>query len=143
MPKDKKYRIVFYEYSNGNYIFTNYQQTGTNGKFIVEFPELTEQRALVWFVVTKQATRNSLITDQISTIELVDLEVFPNPTSDIVNIPVDFGEMHLFDAIGNEITLEINRKNEGYFQVNLEKLTKGCYYLKASGKNDIIKIIKI
>jgi Secretion system C-terminal sorting domain len=143
LPNDTEYRIDFYGYPNGNYIFTDYQQTGTNGKFIVEFPDLSKQRALVWFVVTKQATRNLLITDQISTIESVDLEVFPNPTSDIVNIPVDFGEMHLFDAVGNEITLEINRKNEGYFQVNLEKLTKGCYYLKATGKNDIIKIIKI
>lgn len=143
LPNDADYRIDFYEYPTGNYLFTNYQNTGNNGKFILEFPMLYKDRAVVWFMCYREANRNAIVVnEQVEENPTVDY-VFPNPTTDVVNIPADYGDLFLYDALGNTIEISIIGRKEGYVQLDVHLLPKGCYYLKASYKEEIIKFIKL
>ncbi|TAL80437.1 MAG: T9SS type A sorting domain-containing protein [Bacteroidetes bacterium] len=81
---------------------------------------------------------------------LVDVKVFPNPASDVVNIqfeaPVD-GEIivYVLDSQGKLVKRDIIESTLIEKQINLQDLPVGIYYLKLTkGKlSNVYKVVKL
>lgn len=82
----------------------------------------------------------------INAIKNIDYKIYPNPTSDILNIESDTQQewiVSLFDLNGN---IYISKKiNSQITQLNMENLAEGVYLISMKNKNinHIDKIIKI
>lgn len=68
------------------------------------------------------------------------IKIFPNPTSDIIQISSDLQieKMELFDLAGQNISIK-SKNNE----INLHNLEEGFYFLKLSGTDNKIYTFKI
>ena len=76
-----------------------------------------------------------------------NIEIFPNPTSDILNIKLEkiaSSKLAIFDALGNRV-LEKNNLAEKEFQLSTANFSEGIYFLKIEieGKIMIKKFIKM
>lgn len=79
--------------------------------------------------------------------ESAEIKLYPTPTKDILNINLgnttyDFLEIYTFNSKLVEKTKINSREN---IELNLENLEKGIYFIKFSGKDNIIlkKIVKL
>ena len=74
--------------------------------------------------------------------QALDLKVFPNPTSDVINIAHTYAEVHfnLYSVEGKVIQSGVLESS----RINIENLPKGLYLLQlsAEGKTETKKIIK-
>lgn len=93
-------------------------------------------------------------TDELPSEEMLKLNVYPNPLSDIVNIEFNSLDtdyrISLFNATGQEIILtenvkEQNINNTKKVEFNLNNLQSGAYFIKLEADNNIVikKIIKL
>ncbi|WP_299116613.1 trypsin-like peptidase domain-containing protein [uncultured Winogradskyella sp.] len=79
---------------------------------------------------------------------LVNFNVFPNPTKDILNIEsrVDFDKIELYSITGKKIrTISLN-ENKRSTQINMKDLNMGLYFIKLFQSNNsqssVLKIMK-
>ena len=82
----------------------------------------------------------------------LNYNVFPNPSSDIINIELIEGrdvitEYHIYDVNGRLLesgTLDFNQGSQRR-QINIQSLLSGSYYIKltTNGETEVEKIIKI
>lgn len=101
------------------------------------------------------ATQKNYITDYFSDCELVagigeidisEIEVYPNPANNIVNLKVDATILSayytIFDISGQ--ALLFGRINSENHKVNITNLSKGVYFLVVEGKDlkSVVKVIK-
>jgi hypothetical protein len=100
------------------------------------------------------ATQKSFISDYFSDCEpvlgiendnLSNIEIYPNPASNILNIKVDavlIGKNYsLYDNLGKNILG--GKLHSEISHINMADLTKGVYFLYIDGKlNQVIKVIK-
>lgn len=100
------------------------------------------------------ATQKSFISDYFSDCEpvlgiendnLSNIEIYPNPASNILNIKVDavlIGKNYsLYDNLGTNILG--GKLHSEISHINMADLTKGVYFLYIDGKlNQVIKVIK-
>ena len=104
-------------------IFNN---TFSGQNFIVNVPFIYDSIIFdpgLWLIA-----KNTIVTTIIDYGPPEKLNVYPNPTKDIINIsglPENFAEVSLTDIIGNEV---IHKKYVN--QLNLSNLAKGVYLLK-------------
>ncbi|HCT30985.1 MAG TPA: hypothetical protein DIW31_09690 [Bacteroidales bacterium] len=80
---------------------------------------------------------------------LSDYKVYPNPTTSIINLPLDLnGKIHLYDILGKEVkivsTTELKGANS--CQLDVSDLTNGVYFIgyipEVSKKKITWKVIK-
>lgn len=76
-----------------------------------------------------------------------NIKIFPNPTSDILNIKLEKiapSQLVIFDALGKQV-LEKNNLVEKDFQLSTANFSEGIYFLKIEieGKTTIKKFIKM
>lgn len=92
------------------------------------------------FYSTDYIEANCSETQSIDEFKESKIKIFPNPTSDIIQISSDFQieKMELFDLAGQNISIK-SKNNE----INLHKLEEGCYFLKLSGTDNKIYTFKI
>lgn len=142
MPDGADYGVDFYSYPDGLYLSSYTAHVGTNGKFIVEFPELNQNRALLWFVAHKLANK-SLLTDSSIVERTIEPLIYPNPTSEFLYVPVSFGEITIQDANGKEQQINSLRIEEDYLVLDVSKYAQGVYLLVLNQLPNPIKFIKI
>jgi len=92
-----------------------------------------------------QALQATNINDGLSKIEI---ELFPNPSSDFLNISYNLTSnseltMEIFNMIGQSSMdiINIYNANKGAYQLDVSKLPIGTYFLKCNS-NNITKVIK-
>lgn len=68
------------------------------------------------------------------------LQVYPNPTKDMLNFNKPIDEIKVYDLSGKSV---LNKKSSEF--INLEKLVDGLYFVKISieGNSKFVKILKI
>ena len=65
--------------------------------------------------------------------------VFPNPTSNTVNLSTAVSQYSVFDLLGNEVI----SVGEGYYtQVDLGTLPTGVYFIRLGYSDNIVKVVK-
>lgn len=65
-------------------------------------------------------------------------QVYPNPCSDFLYVNVDsdvYGQMRLYNFVGNEVLISINKISENKYQLNLKEIAKGVYFLNIGSEN--------
>ena len=126
--------------------FENIVLTGT---FTVTFNADTLSDG-IYFVNLKQNGENhnlKLVKNQSSSISEITnnngLEIYPNPTTDFLNISSDFKveRLEVYDINGR---MKLKVENKQFEKVNLQNLKEGTYllYLKTNEKIFVKKVIK-
>ncbi|GHT40452.1 hypothetical protein FACS189437_06060 [Bacteroidia bacterium] len=80
-----------------------------------------------------------ILTTSIKPIELVSLDIYPNPATDVVRISGDFKQVYIYDQVGRLVMT--TDKNE----INVEHLAKGVYVFRtmlSDGKTAMSKLVK-
>lgn len=92
------------------------------------------------FYSTDYIEANCSETQSIDEFKESKIKIFPNPTSDIIQISSDLQieKMELFDLAGQNISIK-SKNNE----INLHNLEEGFYFLKLSGTDNKIYTFKI
>lgn len=77
----------------------------------------------------------------------VDLSIYPNPSSGVVNLTWGDDEsekthIEVTDIHGN-LLFEVNRTNEKEMQIDLGEFANGIYFLRSSNNDVVHKIIKV
>lgn len=71
------------------------------------------------------------------------IEVYPNPTSDYLNVitTAEINDLHVFDLVGKEITQDVvmDYTGEGMIYLNIQHLPKGVYFIKV--ENQTVRFI--
>lgn len=98
-------------------------------------------------------THLSVITGIFSTSLIGDLTIYPNPTSDILNVEFDLGypsaiDIEIYDILGNRVEIIKDKSistGKHHLTIKTEKWKKGIYFLSIkTGKGEMIKrIVKI
>lgn len=94
------------------------------------------------YIPVLQACDTPTNTDEISSSEVIDLDVFPNPfnqnTTVQFTIPAGFAKISLFDVIGNELrVISSGLFNAGTHTIQMEAngLAPGTYYYRIQTKH--------
>ncbi len=63
-----------------------------------------------------------------------NIEMFPNPSVDFLNIAVSDPELknpqfEMFTAIGNKLTFDVEKEGSTNYKINVQKFTPGYYLL--------------
>ena len=76
--------------------------------------------------------------------DLEDMSIFPNPTSNFLNISskVKIVDAHLVDALGKSV-IKINNSPQGIEKLDLSELSQGIYFLTVESENLKRKTVKI
>ena len=91
-------------------------------------------------------------SNQITELDKVKLEVFPNPMFDLINIKLEIPSGHvkisLFDAIGHEVKVISNQKFSAgthNFRLELKDQVAGSYYIRAQTKFgvEVKRVVKV
>ena len=118
----------------------------SNGNAItLHYTNLLKEGDIVKVVVTKQNhfrhvsyinVTNNVGTDEAS---LADINIYPNPTDNILNIEgVSIETISIINVLGQEIKNIVNNSDD-IIQIDCSDLTNGVYFLKISGKTDVIR----
>jgi hypothetical protein len=141
LPTGEDYDVYFYGHSGMDYIFTSHVSTGTNDKLIIEFPELTKEYPVVWFVCNKVGSRNeatsagtneNLTSDKFS--------VYPNPTTGLAYLSKDLGTFEVFNSLGMKVIIPNSEVNSEITNLDLRGFAKGIYYIYFSENGQTVKI---
>ncbi len=77
-----------------------------------------------------------IVTGVTSNLTVEESKIYPNPTSDLIYVEAPLGTQYtLIDVTGQKILSGITNNNPT--AVNLDKLSKGIYYLKVENTNKI------
>ncbi len=145
MVDNQKYLFCVTTYSND--IFVGYE----NGRIYdyneakYDFPNMLINVDGAWGLGFVNPVYPAIVVETQSPIGIeenntVDITPFPNPTSDIVNIPVDgmegFADLKVLDLTGKVVkNLRINTDNANNVEVNVSDLTSGIYVFNISFEN--------
>jgi len=138
---------------------SNYNTLKENGVYEREhlaWPDYNANENEIDYISNWLANRLSYLdvkfSENCNTLDVVNFEkvlktiVYPNPTSDIINITLtDVGKhtIFIYDSNGK---LLLNKNSEGYYnQISIKDFSKGIYYIKiidSENKVDVRSIIK-
>jgi hypothetical protein len=144
MSNGADYQIDYYTYPNGNYLFTQNASVGSNEKFIMEFPELNQERALVWFVAHRTFNKN-LVLDTNSTELVIEKTkmIFPNPSFDQIYVSNEIGEFIVKD-INGKIQVQNKVRTDGdYIILDVSNYPSGVYLLFSFKNYPPLKFVKL
>lgn len=141
-----KYKIHWFDYSSGAYIFTSEcQNVPGTGRLKLKFPLLTTQpfneRPIVWFVLSPDYScdnSNRLAESELSFLPEDFWTVYPNPNNGLFTIKCRFNEhCFIYDVMGNLVYQ--TDLNQGINEINVEFLKIGIYTL-TNGIDEFHKI---
>ncbi len=144
LPSSEDYDIDFYASPNMQYLFTSHVSSGSNDKIIVEFPELTSDSPVVWFVCKKLGGRNenNLTTVQENTRKF-NFEIYPNPTTGRVNVPKNLGAFEVYTSLGMKVIVPQIENTVDEIQLDFKGFAKGIYYIQSPQVQQTFKICVI
>jgi len=90
-------------------------------------------------IIQNDCTCAGSTTSSVTTVSPADFQIYPNPTSGIINLPnTNFRNISLFNSTGKELSVEINTT------LDLSPFPIGVYYLKIQTENNIFlkKVVK-
>jgi len=67
-------------------------------------------------------------------IEIAEIELFPNPTTEFINITNVKGKGMIYNLAG-QLEMEINLEEEGINSIDVRKLEQGVYHLYLQNEN--------
>jgi len=102
------------------------------------------------FVMAHRATYDTTLSLSDEQILSFGVKVFPNPTTDFINISINNTlpnanlKINIFNLTGQEVYQNTRKLDEGKQQITLPiYLSRGHYILRASVNNDIVKASKL
>lgn len=152
-----QYEVKYFDFLNGNEIYSHCFGTSTDDKLKLEFPMLDgDDLPLVWFTLNKVSgcgsgmSQNETVSEIMSTDELMVINeeinsfaVFPNPFFKSIMIVTNEEATFCITDTDNKI-IQTGILYEGTNEVYLDAIAKGVYYLRvASRPEDIIKLVKL
>lgn len=136
-----KYQFVFYSYPNGTYLSSFTNSTGANDQIKVEFPELTKQNAVVWFVCKKIPKKKStLIADDDQELPNGDVVVYPNPTTGSLFVSKKDGAFEVYNSLGMKMAIPAYDSGREELLLDFANLSKGIYLIHFIESAQTIKI---
>jgi hypothetical protein len=161
-----RYRIEWYNTTTGNYILSQHENALFDGalwglEIKIPFaigPNLINDFAFKAYYDPQFGERlSSESTTHINKINLeldkVDpnlssnLIVYPNPSSDIINVSyknhTQISKIELYNSITQKVIEETNYENNEHIAFSIENLTNGIYILKVYSNSTEVKIFKI
>lgn len=79
-------------------------------------------------------------TTSMNETKTISFEIFPTPVENILNIKGDFDEhvkIEIIDSVGKKINFEKRYFGENLFQINVDQLSNGVYFLEIRDKEKI------
>jgi metal-sulfur cluster biosynthetic enzyme len=135
-----------------NYVWSGNIQNG------VAFSPVSTQTYTLTGTDVNGCTNTDLITLTVNAclgivtgVQQVEINVFPNPASDILNITFSGSredlKFALMNGIGQVLMTEksetVNSVNENTIQMNVNELSNGVYFLNVSDNNSNLKTIRV
>jgi hypothetical protein len=141
LPSGEDYDVYFYGHAGMDYIFTSHVSTGTNDKLIIEFPELTKEYPVVWFVCKKVGGKlDSNTSDIQENSKLNESIVYPNPTTGKLYIPKNLGTFEIYNSLGMKILVNELQINRDEIQLDFDGFAKGIYSIHFGENAQTVKI---
>jgi len=124
--------------------------SGTGGKVAATIGQVvfqTESSPLYYLIQgVQQPFEISVITSNAEYTDRLNLNVFPNPTTNGVTLSIDIADFRglnfiMYDLNGKPTQMNSITSNE--FSISMEGKPDGTYFLKVFDKNTIVKVFKI
>ncbi len=130
--------VVFYKIENGGHTWPD---------AVIDLPFLVTNRDfnandVIWEFFNRFDINGEIVSDLENLTEVTDLEVFPNPVTDrlqVKNLPADTERILLIDAFGKTLKTLPNTDT-----IDAADLPQGVYFLRTEGKQTrgLVKFVK-
>ncbi len=146
MPNFTDYLVDFYSYPDGNHLSDYVVSTGTNGKFIVEFPLLNHDLPIVWFVIHQLGNKKCIefnVQDTNTIVSTVAPLIYPNPTTTFLYVPKSIENVVIQNGLGQHQEIKIIKEERDYLVIDIKDFSSGVYFLISSTLESPLKFIKL
>lgn len=135
---DTVYYDVFTAIPDSGWVFVNWVVAFTYDSVDYTDTSFTETVCIDWFDTNISLTLNfdSVENVGIATLNNIDVKVYPNPTTGIINIDGDFDYVKIYDMDGKPLY------HGSYSCLDLQYLPKGSYFFVIV-KNNVAKTIPV
>ncbi len=154
-----KYYVDWYSFKDGNYLKTDYIKTNIDGDLKLDFPILSADNPIVWYVVHQNAysgmmqNETPIITEERVNFDFQPIEkdtanisftnaIYPNPFKQTITVhSLEDDEFIITTPTGSIIMQQIVHK--GTNNIFVKDLPKGLYFGELKNQRFIIKLERL